>query len=74
MDERIRKAKKKLERKVLKMPGVQGVGYDGESFIIYVENEAISLGLKKFKGIPVRIVVSGKFYALANEFFRPNKG
>jgi len=70
MDGKTLKIKKKLEKKLLKTPGVVGVGYDGEHFIVYVEDESVDVRMQSFSGVPIKTVVSGRMYAL-NSFFRP---
>ena len=73
MDRKMAKAKRKLERRLLRKPGVVGVGCDGEYLIVYVEDAAAaSLVSGSFDGYPVKVIVSGRIEALG--FFRPEGG
>jgi len=70
---KVEKLKRRLEKKLLKNDGVEAVGYDGEHFIVYVKDEAIAeqITMQKYSGIPIKVIVSGEFRALGENFFRP---
>jgi len=66
--------RKKLENKLLKLPGVVGVSHKNPEIIIYVESEEHARAVPKIlAGVPVRTVVVGKVVALGQQVLAVNR-